>query len=125
MNWTFKHVVTALVGCTLSFGQTKAQEKIDLNKVIKEAASQYRNAVNENKDSTKIPRSTKPDGTLYAVNSKDWCSGFFAGSLWLLYDLTKDDFYKNAAIKWSGAIEKEQYNTTTHDLGFKIGRAHV
>jgi len=120
MNWTFKHVVTALVGCTLSFAQTNAQEKIDLKKVIKTAASQYTHAVNENKDSSKIPRSTKPDGSLYAVNSKDWCSGFFSGSLWLLYDLTKANFYKNAALKWSVAIEKEQYNTTTHDLGFMM-----
>ena len=120
MNWTFKHIVTSLLCCTLLFTQTNAQEKIDLNKVIKAASSQYRHAVNEYKDSTKIPRSTKPDGTLFTVTSKDWCSGFFSGSLWLLYDLTKDDFYKNAAIKWSVAIEKEQYNTTTHDLGFMM-----
>ena len=120
MNWTFKHIVTSLLCCTLLFTQTNAQEKIDLNKVIKVASTQYRHAVNEYKDSTKIPRSTKPDGTLFTVTSKDWCSGFFSGSLWLLYDLTKDDFYKNAAIKCSVAIEKEQYNTTTHDLGFMM-----
>ena len=120
MNWTFKHIVTSLLCCTLLFTQTNAQEKIDLNKVIKVASTQYRHAVNEYKDSTKIPRSTKPDGTLFTVTSKDWCSGFFSGSLWLLYDLTKDDFYKNAAIKWSVAIEKEQYNITTHDLGFMM-----
>ena len=120
MNWTFKHIVTSLLCCTLLFTQTNAPEKIDLNKVIKVASTQYRQAVNEYKDSTKIPRSTKPDGTLFTVTSKDWCSGFFSGSLWLLYDLTKDDFYKNAAIKWSVAIEKEQYNITTHDLGFMM-----
>jgi len=120
MNWIFKGVMIATVFCCGLLFQTNAQGKINVADVIKATASQYRHAVNEYKDSTKIPRSTKPDGTLFTVDSKDWCSGFFSGSLWLLYDLTKDDFYKKTAIKWSGTIEKEQYNTTTHDIGFKV-----
>jgi len=113
--------ITAIVISGIVLLQSiKAQEKIDVNKCIKNTSSQYAHAVNEYKDSTRFPRSTKPDGTLYFVNSKDWCSGFFPASLWLLYDLTQDDFYKKAAIKWSGALEKEQYNTTTHDLGFMM-----
>jgi len=105
--------------CTLLFIQVKAQ-KIETLKIIKAAASQYHNAVENNLDSTKIPRSTKPNDTVYTVNSSDWCSGFFSGTLWLLYDLTKDDFFKKTAINWSKALEQEQYNTTTHDLGFMM-----
>ena len=104
----------------LSSKGAKAQKKFQFEEEVSVAAKQYRNAVNQYTDSTKFPRSTKPDGSLYTVNSRDWCSGFFAGSLWLLYDLTKDSFYSNAAKKWSVALTKEQYNTTTHDLGFML-----
>ena len=115
-----KTIIAIIISGLVLLQSIKAQEKIDVNKYIKAISSQYAHAVNEYKDSTRFPRSTKPDGTLYFVNSKDWCSGFFPASLWLLYDLTQDDFYKKAAIKWSGALEKEQYNTTTHDLGFMM-----
>ena len=115
-----KGIVIILVSGLLLNQTTKAQSKIDLKEVIKITSSQYAKAVNEYKDSTRFPRSIKPDGTLRTVKSDDWCSGFFPASLWLLYDLTKDDFYKKAAIKWSVALEKEQYNTTTHDLGFMM-----
>ena len=115
-----KLVIAIIISGFVCLQTTKAQSKIDVNEVIKITSSQYAHAVNEYKDSTRFPRSTKPDGSLYSVNSKDWCSGFFPASLWLLYDLTKDNFYKKAAIKWSVALEKEQYNTTTHDLGFMM-----
>ncbi len=119
MNNIKKGIIIVVSGLLLN-QTTKAQNKIDLKEVIKTTSTQYARAVNEYKDSTRFPRSTKPDGTLRTVKSDDWCSGFFPASLWLLYDLTKDDFYKKAAIKWSVALEKEQYNTTTHDLGFMM-----
>jgi unsaturated chondroitin disaccharide hydrolase len=49
-----------------------------------------------------------------------WCSGFFGGTLWYLFQYSHDDKWKDAARLWSAAVEKEQYNTHTHDLGFMI-----
>lgn len=97
-----------------------AQVKNFIPNAVNAAEVQYKNALKENTDFNKFPRSTKPDGSLYSVKSNDWCSGFFAGSLWLLYDITKDAYYKEAAQKWSVGLVKEQYNKTTHDLGFMM-----
>jgi unsaturated chondroitin disaccharide hydrolase len=80
----------------------------------------YANTLKVNTDSTKIPRSTLPNGTLKLVNSANWCSGFFAGNLWYLYQAKKQLVWKQAATKWTAALEKEQYNKTTHDLGFMM-----
>ncbi|WP_295655160.1 glycoside hydrolase family 88 protein [uncultured Mucilaginibacter sp.] len=91
-----------------------------LDKAIAVASVHYKNAVVLNPDVSKIPRSTKPDGSLRTVNSSDWCSGFFSGSLWQIYGLNKDSTVKSAAIKWMSALENEQYNKTTHDLGFMM-----
>ena len=115
---TYLLLIAALV---LGFSiKSIAQQKNFIPTALKAAESQYKKAINENTDYNKFPRSTKPDGSLYSVKSQDWCSGFFAGSLWLLYELTRDGYYKEAAQKWSVGLEQEQYNKTTHDLGFMI-----
>ncbi len=71
-------------------------------------------------DSLNIPRSIKPDGTLNTVKSRDWTSGFYAGTLWQLYRFSKNEELKNAAIAWTKFQTKEQFDDHTHDLGFKI-----
>ena len=71
-------------------------------------------------DLTKFPQSTNPDGSPRDMKSEWWCSGFFGGSLWYLYEYTHDSKWKDAAEKWTMAVAKEQYNTGTHDLGFML-----
>jgi unsaturated chondroitin disaccharide hydrolase len=59
-------------------------------------------------------------GQLHLVTSKDWTSGFFAGVLWQLYAYTHKDEWKQQAQSFTAAIEKEKWNSTTHDMGFKV-----
>ena len=40
------------------------------------------------------PRNIQSDGSLRLVRARDWCSGFFPGELWYMYEYTKDDFWK-------------------------------
>ena len=40
------------------------------------------------------------DGSFSAVASSDWTSGFFPGSLWYLYEYTKDKKWETAARRW-------------------------
>jgi len=49
-----------------------------------------------------------------------WCSGFYPGSLLYLYDKKGDEDLKTEARRIMEILEKEQYNTTTHDLGFMM-----
>ena len=65
------------------------------------------------------PRTTKGD-SLVLVASKDWTSGFFAGNLWYMYELTKDKKWLEKAKEYSAPIEQEKTNGVTHDMGFKI-----
>jgi hypothetical protein len=71
-------------------------------------------------DSMSIPRALSPDGSLHATSSRDWTSGFYPGELWLLYEYSQEDSFKDAAQKWTSFIEKEKKDTHTHDLGFKL-----
>ena len=65
-------------------------------------------------------RSLNSDGSLKIVSSIDWCSGFYAGSLWLASDLTGDAGLKQLAREFTMPLEKEKFNGDTHDMGFKM-----
>lgn len=66
------------------------------------------------------PRNIEPDGSLHMVASRDWCSGFFPGELWYMYEYTKDEYWKRQAEKFTAPIEREKTNGGTHDMGFKV-----
>jgi len=97
-----------------------AQTKIDVAKAFADAASQYNLMLTTHPDITQFPQSLKPDGTINNRTADWWCSGFFGGSLWYLFEFTKDTSWKNAAHRWSMAVEKEKFNVGTHDLGFML-----
>lgn len=67
-----------------------------------------------------VPRNIDPDGSLRLVASRDWCSGFFPGELWYMYERTGDDFWKEKAIEFTAPVEREKTNAGTHDMGFKV-----
>lgn len=96
------------------------QSKIDVKKEFEFAAKQYEGMLASHPDITKFPQSTNPDGTPRDMKSSWWCSGFFGGSLWYIYEFNKAPQWKEAAHKWTVAVEQEQYNKGTHDLGFMI-----
>lgn len=94
--------------------------QINVKKEFEFAAKQYEGMLASHPDITQFPQSTNPDGSPRNMKSSWWCSGFFGGSLWYIYESTKDPKWKEAAEKWTMAVEKEQYNTGTHDLGFML-----
>ena len=65
------------------------------------------------------PRTLRND-SLVMVSSKDWTSGFFAGNLWYMYELTNDKKWFEKAKEFTAFQEPEKTNGTTHDMGFKM-----
>ena len=103
---------------------TSAQ-KLNFPKEVKHAEAQTDLMLKEipkadNKNGTLVSPRTLEDGQLKLVASKDWTSGFFPGELWYLYELTKNDKWKQEAIKYTAPIEQEKMNGKTHDMGFKV-----
>ena len=69
----------------------------------------------------RLPRSySKEKDEIVTSNSRWWCSGFFPGVLWYLYEYTGDPIHREWAEKYTARIEKEKYNTYDHDIGFQI-----
>jgi rhamnogalacturonyl hydrolase YesR len=116
MTFRFRFLMVGLLLANLSFAQTP----VDVKGAFAFAAKQYEGMLRSHPDTTRFPQSTNPDGTPRDMKSDWWCSGFFGGSLWYLFEQTGDPKWKEAAHKWTMAVAKEQYNTRTHDLGFML-----
>jgi hypothetical protein len=81
---------------------------------------QYENLLSVSDDITRFPRTITDDGKLVNTDIFDWTSGFFAGNLWYIYELTGDDKWKNEAVKWTEALDTIQYWSGNHDVGFMM-----
>ncbi|ODT51633.1 MAG: glucuronyl hydrolase [Paludibacter sp. 47-17] len=66
-----------------------------------------------------IPRTIKNDKIHY-VPIDDWTSGFFAGTMWYMYDLTGDEKWKTLGVKYTEHLDSAKYLTWHHDVGFMI-----
>lgn len=68
-----------------------------------------------------FPRSySSTEDKLITSGSDWWCSGFYPGTLLYLFEEAGDEKLNQEAMRMLSLLEKEQYNTTTHDLGFMM-----
>jgi rhamnogalacturonyl hydrolase YesR len=67
----------------------------------------------------KMPQSYK-EGKLVTKDISWWCSGFYPGSLWMIYEQTKDSEIKKEAERTLKIIEPNKTFTRDHDLGFMM-----
>ncbi|HKZ65517.1 MAG TPA: glycoside hydrolase family 88 protein [Chitinophagaceae bacterium] len=113
----FLFVLLAING----FAQGK---KTGMQKLIKQnmelAARQYKILASHTPEDS-MPRNFDAKNNRLVASSTDWwTSGFFPGSLWLIYEYTKDTSIKAEAERKLAIQEKEKYYTGNHDLGFMI-----
>ena len=97
----------------------------DRNDIIQEnvenakAQLAYLIEASEAGDTLQIPSSYK-NGKIEFVPSDDWVSGFFAGTLWYMYELTGDEYYAEKAQKHTEILHDIQFLKWHHDVGFMV-----
>ena len=73
------------------------------------------------KDKRKLmPRSVENNGSLRLVGIGDWCSGFFPGELWQIWQFTQDQFWREQAVSNTWKLEELKWDNSSHDLGFMV-----
>jgi hypothetical protein len=92
---------------------------VDLN--FSHAASQYTRMLALVRNDPGLPRTLDARGKVVTVEPQDWTSGFFPGSLWLIYEHTRDEKWKTAAMDYTARLESIKTYGGTHDLGFMLG----
>ena len=69
----------------------------------------------------KFPSSNSFDGFYEATENVEWTTGFWTGVIWLAYEYTRDEAFKEAAgIQVDSFLEriKNKIDVNHHDMGF-------
>lgn len=89
-----------------------------INKNFKEADLQYKLMMKE-VPAGRFPKTFEHD-SLETSGPGWWCSGFYPGSLLFIFEATKDSLLYYEALRKLNDLKQEQFNKTTHDLGFMM-----
>ncbi|MEH6304100.1 glycoside hydrolase family 88 protein [Olivibacter sp. CPCC 100613] len=109
---------------TLSFGFRSFAQNQGMEELIQAnfdfAKEQYK-VLAKNIPADKLPQNLDPKtGKIDARDIQWWCSGFYPGSLWLIYEQTKDETILREALRTLKLIEPNKTFTGNHDLGFMM-----
>ena len=114
------------IGCTNNTQQSETSEAVIENPAefvdrnIEQAAAQYQ-VLMEKLPAGKLPKTYYASTDKFETSGSEWwTSGFYPGTLMYLYEETGDQALLDEAKRVLKLLEKEQYNTTTHDLGFMM-----
>ncbi|MCM1198579.1 MAG: glycoside hydrolase family 88 protein, partial [Clostridium sp.] len=67
-----------------------------------------------------LPRTIGKNGEFVTSNIRWWCSGFYPGTLWYIYEYSGNPAIKEQAIANTLKLEPLQYRAKDHDLGFQM-----
>jgi unsaturated chondroitin disaccharide hydrolase len=117
-------VFSVLFICVSCQAQQKTTGNSNLMPIVqadfKDGAAQYK-VLKATLPPVRFPKTFDPKtGKAETSSSEWWCSGFYPGTLLYLYEQTRDTVLYNEAVRILGVLQKEQYNKTTHDLGFMM-----
>lgn len=116
-------LATAIFFPFLSCGQKTndtARLKDLVDKDLNLAVDQYK-LLMTNTPADKLPRTyDSATGKVVPSDARWWTSGFYPGTLWYLYEYSKDTVLKDEAEKRMAIIRPNEYYTGTHDLGFMM-----
>ncbi|WP_270089031.1 glycoside hydrolase family 88 protein [Sphingobacterium sp. SYP-B4668] len=124
MNYITKKffIILAILTCQNTFAQDNSYSGLDrafISNQLRKSADQIKVLASLTPDD-KFPQ-TFVNGKSVFSNSSWWCSGFYPGTLLLLSEGNNNDkeLLKLATDKLK-FLEKEQFNKSTHDLGFML-----
>ena len=96
---------------------TKKKEMADLIDRTMIVAQKHAVAMAASLPEGRLPRTCENE-RLNTSDSKWWCSGFYPGVLWYLYEYTNNDSIRKLAEEFTMRVENEKYTTDNHDVGF-------
>ncbi|HEU4609200.1 MAG TPA: glucuronyl hydrolase, partial [Chitinophagaceae bacterium] len=123
MNQTNRIYILALAvlltGCAASKSSIKPKKNLlrMIDTSFINASAQYR-LMMKNLPADRFPKTyIAHNDEFRTAPSGDWCSGFYPGTLFYLYEQTKDTLLLLEAERKLNVLEKEKNNRSTHDLG--------
>nr|WP_315251874.1 glycoside hydrolase family 88 protein [uncultured Flavobacterium sp.] len=118
MKKGYLFLIIAVFFTAAGFRKQNLEEKV--NDALQTAVKQYA-YLSKQVSVGKYPKTYFADkNKLETSDSGWWCSGFYPGTLLYLDEAKGASELKKEALNVMGDLKKEQFNTTTHDLGFMM-----
>ena len=118
-----KHYLIILLFFLIAGSCQKRQEEESMRQLIDRVMSV---AIEQYKDMVQLlpegqfPRSIGEDSKLKTSDKYWWCSGFYPGTLWYLYEYSDDEDIHQLAEKYTEMLDSIKYVTSDHDVGFQL-----
>ena len=89
-------------------------------KTLDEAEATVAAALPRLTSTSQYPEYTSADGGWTTREASWWTSGFWPGLSWQIYEHNPSAQWLIRARQWSAGLTTQQFNTTTHDIGFML-----
>ncbi len=116
MKPIYASITAALLICTSCTHQETMEELTERVFAVAKAQSEQMAA---KLDPTTTPR-TFDEGRFVTAPVEWWCSGFFPGTLWQIYEYSGDETVRQLAEQETAKVEPVKYTCDHHDVGFQI-----
>ena len=113
-----KWLLLSLIGFLISCSKQESMDALTA-RVFTVAEQQYL-TMDTRLEVTTLPQSIASDSTFKSSTIYWWCSGFYPGSLWYIYEYTQNEAVKTLAEKNTLKLDPIQYVTNDHDVGFQL-----
>lgn len=123
-----KQIVLMLVLALISCGKTSRKKKpeqkdtlmVTIDSLLKTATQQYE-FLSDRVTPGQYPKTYhKETDKLETSDSGWWCSGFYPGTIIYLNEVNPSDKLQKEVDSFLADLKKEEFNTSTHDLGFMM-----
>lgn len=111
--------ISLLLALTFSIACSDSKKNFVVND-FELACKQYHMLISETPSSKFWPHTLNFDGTILTTSINWWTVGFFPGTLWYIYEYTKDKICYDAAINWTEALYVNRLDSSNHDIGFEM-----
>lgn len=108
--------------CSFSLYSQQTDKKLikKIQNNLQLAVEQYK-LLDANVPPSRMPQNfSETTGKLTTSDTKWWCAGFFPGTLWYIYEYSKDPVIRALAEKRLMLMEPEKHFKGNHDLGFMM-----
>lgn len=85
-----------------------------------DAEATVNRALSKLPSTSQYPEYTGPGGSWVTKEPSWWTSGFWPGIIWQIYEFNRSGAWLIRARQWTAGLATQQYNTTTHDIGFML-----
>lgn len=116
-----KRAIFSLLVVALFYSCSGRQESMSelIDRAMNVAIVQYKD-MNETLRQRAFPKTTAPDGSLETSSKYWWCSGFYPGTLWYLYEYSSDTNIRDLAEEYTEMLDSLKFVTNDHDVGFQL-----